>query len=70
MSVNDSRAKLARATKDLFIQWRETTGVWRDENARRFEKKYLDYLQAELQKTAVGMQQIDAVINRIKHDCG
>ena len=69
MSINDSQARLNRAAKDLFAHWRSTKETWRDETSRRFEKKYLTPLQADLRTATQAMERIDAMINRISYDC-
>jgi len=69
MSVNDGRAKLMRASKDLFAHWERIKEDWRDDNCKQFEKKYMDLLRAELMKTQQAMDHIDQVLFRLRKDC-
>ncbi len=69
MSVNDSRAKLSRSTKDLLNQWHRVQSSWRDENSQQFYETVLEPLQQELRKTEIAMERIDSMINQIKHQC-
>lgn len=69
MAVNDSRAKLSRAAKDLLNQWHQVQSSWRDENSQQFQETVLDPLQQELRKTEIAMERMDAMINHIKQEC-
>ena len=69
MSVNDGRAKLIRAARDLLAAWDRAKEDWHDENCRQFEKKYIDMLRAELHKTQQAMDHIDALFLRLRKDC-
>ena len=69
MGVGESHARLTRAAKDLFACWSQTAESWRDENRRQFEKKYLSLVRSELRKTKQALEQIDTVLNHLRHDC-
>ncbi|MBN1766295.1 MAG: hypothetical protein JW860_13630 [Sedimentisphaerales bacterium] len=69
MSVNEAYAKLNRASKDLFVEWSQTKSLWRDKTCRQFEKQFIEPLERELLKSGQALEQIDAVLQRIQHEC-
>ena len=48
MSMSDSRARLAQATKKLKSDWRQTQETWLDDNCLQFEKLVMDPLEGEV----------------------
>ena len=70
MSINDSRARLRRATDDLLMNWRHACATWRDEKRNQFERSYISVLQAESRKTEQALDRIGALLNEARRDCG
>ena len=70
MSVNESHAKLQRASKSLFADWERTKESWRDENRRGFELQYIEPLRSELRMTQQALERIGVLLNRLRRDCG
>ena len=69
MSVNDAHAILSKASKDLSCHWQELRSIWRDEAADNFEQRYIEPLEIELRKSKLAMEQLGALIAKIKSDC-
>ncbi len=70
MSVNSGHGALKRARKDLLACWDETKQDWRDENRRHFEEQVLTPLLARLRTAEAAMGHMEAVLNKIRVDCG
>ena len=69
MSVKDSHARLSQVAKELGQNWSDLKLKWRDDMAINFEKKYIDPLEMELRKSKSGMEQLAALVARIKREC-
>lgn len=69
MGVYASQAQLKQAAKDLGLRWSRTREYWRDENARQFEKKYLDKLHAKLSACEQALQRMDVILGQVRRDC-
>jgi hypothetical protein len=69
MSAFDSRAKLILANKKLLAQWHQTRELWRDENARQFEKKYMSPLEVNIRAAILAMERMGNAIESARHDC-
>ena len=69
MSAVESRAKLIQAGKKLMTDWHRTREIWRDQNARQFDKRYMAPLEASIQAAALGMERIGNALHSARYDC-
>ncbi len=69
MSATESRAKLVQAGKKLLADWQQTRENWRDENARRFEQRYMAPLEANIRSAVLAMERIGSALEAARHDC-
>ena len=67
--MSASGARLGAITKQLSVEWQQTKEFWADAKASEFEQKYLQELFSTVDKTVTVMEQLDKLINKIKHDC-
>ena len=69
MSVQSSRASIAKAIQDLNNFWLVTRGSWDDVVAEEFEKKFLEPIIMDFKPASSAMDTIGAVISQMKRDC-
>lgn len=69
MSVVEGKAKLIQAGKNLVADWQQVREAWRDENCRRFEKKYIARLETDIRAAAQAMDHIAAMLGSARRDC-
>ena len=69
MSLQSSRAKIQRLTKDLMVQWNQTKTLWNDPVSRRFETEYLLPLDRAVTASAEAMDSMHEIVSRAKRDC-
>ncbi len=69
MSVQSSRATIAKAVQDLHNLWLNTRGSWDDIVAEEFEKKYLEPMAQDFKPAASAMDHIGTVIANMRRDC-
>lgn len=69
MSLKASKAKLARASKDLATQWDITRNYWRDQKAREFEATYITPLPDSISSAVAIIDELDAVLHKIRKNC-
>lgn len=69
MSVQSSRATIAKALQDLHLVWLNTRGSWDDVVAEEFEKKYLEPINHDYKPAASAMDHIGTVIANMRRDC-
>jgi hypothetical protein len=69
MSAQGSGANLVQALKELSLRWQETKAHWHDVKSQQFERTYLEDLPDHVQRTMGVMQEIDALLKKIRTDC-
>lgn len=69
MNTRAAAANLAQATKDLTAAWQRAKESWRDAKALEFEGKYLDPLPTYVARSATALEELDALLRKVKADC-
>ena len=69
MNVSSSRGLLVRSSRDLVEAWRETERYWRDARASQFDREFISPIPKTVASAATVIQDIDAILNRIRRDC-
>ena len=69
MSARASAANLAQAMKDLSREWEETGAFWRDVKSLEFERKYIEDIPDHVARAMGVMQEIDALLKKVRSDC-
>jgi hypothetical protein len=69
MNISGTENLLAQAVKDLSAEWQQTKAHWRDVKADEFEKKYLEPLPQHVARAATAIEEITALLRKVRHDC-
>ncbi len=69
MSVLATKARLAGLLKQLNAAWDETRATWTDDNARDFHQRYMVELTAEVEKTLLAMDGLEALMRKVREEC-
>jgi hypothetical protein len=69
MSVRAAGNVLASATKHLWRSWDNVRHEWRDAKAEDFERKYLEELQATVDRANVVLNQIEKIMGQAREEC-
>ncbi|MEA3213085.1 MAG: hypothetical protein QOE70_6142 [Chthoniobacter sp.] len=69
MSTKASAANLAQALKDLNVEWQYTKTYWNDVKSREFESQYLDPLPNHVARAMAVMEEVDALLRKVRNDC-
>ena len=69
MSMVSNRTRLATLTKILVNDWQHTKEHWQDQQAKQFEKQYIDGLLHNVSATIEIIEKLDKLITRVKKDC-
>ncbi len=69
MSSRTSAANLSQAVKDLLLEWDQTRFAWRDAKSREFEETYLQDLPHHAARAAAVIEEIDAILRKVRLDC-
>jgi hypothetical protein len=69
MGVQDGRATLTKAMKDLLSRWSDTKAQWNDVMSKNFEKNRLEPMEADLRSANAAMDQMSQILNQARRDC-
>ena len=69
MSTRVSGANLLQAVKDLSLHWQQTRESWRDVKSLQFEQTYLDELAPQVTRATAAMEELDALLRKVRKDC-
>ncbi len=69
MSLSANRSRLAATTKELSLRWGETKNYWRDAKSREFERRYVEELLADVDRTVTVLEKLDALLTKVRDDC-
>ena len=69
MGLYEGRAQLGKLMKDLSNRWRETRMNWDDEQARRFEERFIATIEQDLRQAVQTMDEMAVLMNQIRHEC-
>lgn len=67
--MNATSGRLSAITKELWVKWQHTRESWADAKSLEFERKYLQELNASVDKAVSVMEQLDKLLTKIKSDC-
>jgi hypothetical protein len=69
MSTQGSTGNLSGALKELSLRWQETKVHWHDVKSAQFEREYLDKLPNDVGRALSVMEEISALLKKVRHDC-
>ncbi len=69
MGAIDSRARIAKAMKELTAAWEQTAHVWRDEQATAFRKRFLDPWEHDVRQAGGAIEYLGHVLNQVRREC-
>ena len=69
MNLTGAKSRLMGITKDLTLRWKDTKTIWRDDKCREFERRYLEELLAQVDRTATAIDRLNEVIGKVRSDC-
>ena len=69
MNIRGCAGNLGLAVKDLKIEWEITESYWRDIKSDEFAERYLGQLPDLVARARAAMEELDALISRVRSDC-
>jgi len=69
MSLKGSASNLVQAVKELMFEWDQTKSYWNDVKSREFEHKFLEDLPGHTVRATAVMEELDALLKKVRNDC-
>ncbi|HTW93962.1 MAG TPA: hypothetical protein VMD30_04150 [Tepidisphaeraceae bacterium] len=68
MGVQDGRAQINKAYKELMLRWLEARSQWNDVMSQNFEKDRLFPMEMDMRMAASGMEHMAGLLQQIRRD--
>jgi hypothetical protein len=69
MSTRINSALLNEATKKLQSDWQQTRMTWTDAKSLEFERIYMEPLPALVAQAGIAVEELNALLSKVRHDC-
>jgi hypothetical protein len=69
MSIRSNANTLSSLTKELLLNWEQTQQSWRDSKSEEFQRKYLAELIAQVDRGSAVFDDLDKLVQKVRHDC-
>ena len=69
MGLYEGRGQLGKLLKDLEFRWESARMDWDDEQARRFEERYIETFKSDLKTAISAMDDMAALMVQIRSEC-
>ena len=69
MGLYEGRGQLSKLMKDLQQRWHETRVNWDDEQARRFEERFIKLLEKDLRGAITAMEEMAVLVSQVQQEC-
>jgi tRNA uridine 5-carbamoylmethylation protein Kti12 len=69
MNLSGNKGRLAGLTKEIFLRWDETKNHWRDAKSGEFEQRHMTELAANVDRTLIILDKLEAVLKKVRSDC-
>ena len=68
MGVYESNSKIKKANEDMGIMWQKTISHWKDVNAEKFEREFVERLAVEVKRSENALENIGIILNQVRFD--
>jgi hypothetical protein len=69
MGLQESRAKIGSAIRDLRSAWLNTKVYWNDSNSEKFEEEFLEPMEMDVRTAVIAMDQMGVLLSQIRRQC-
>jgi hypothetical protein len=69
MSTRINSALLDEAAKKLQVEWQQTRAQWTDAKSLEFQNRYLEPLPSLVAQAGVAVEELNALLSKVRHDC-
>ena len=69
MNLSGQKSRLTALTKQLSLDWVETKAHWSDARSREFEARHMVELFASVDRAALMLDKLEALLSKVRSDC-
>ncbi len=69
MNLSGNKSRLVGLTRDIFLRWTETKNYWRDAKSEEFDRRFMQELDASVNRTVQIMDKLEELLKKVRSDC-
>jgi len=69
MSLGGSKGRLTGLTREILLRWTETKEHWRDARSEEFDRRFMQELNANVNRTVLIVEKLDELLKKVRTDC-
>jgi len=69
MNLSGNKSRLVGLTEEISLQWAETKNYWRDARSHEFEGRHMVELVANVDRTLIVLDKLEAILKKVRSDC-
>ncbi len=69
MNFSGDKSRLLGVTKEFQLQWEQAKHSWHDTKSAEFEKRFVEELIANVNRTILVIERLDELLKKVPKDC-
>jgi hypothetical protein len=69
MSLGGNKGRLTGLTREISLRWSETKEHWRDARSEEFDRRFMQELNASVNRTVLIVEKLDELLKKVRSDC-
>jgi hypothetical protein len=69
MNLSGNKGRLTGLTREISLRWSETKEHWRDARSEEFDRRFMQELNASVNRTVMIVDKLDELLKKVRSDC-
>ena len=69
MNLSGNKGRLTGLTREISLRWSETREHWRDARSEEFDRRFMQELNANVNRTVLIVEKLDELLKKVRTDC-
>ena len=69
MSLGGNKGRLTGLTREISLRWSETKEHWHDARSEEFDRRFMQELNASVNRTVLIVEKLDELLKKVRSDC-
>ncbi len=69
MNLSGNKGRLTGLTREISLRWSETKEHWRDARSEEFDRRFMQELNASVNRTVLIVDKLDELLKKLRSDC-
>ena len=69
MNLSGNKGRLTGLTREITLRWDDTKTHWRDARSEEFDRRFMQELNASVNRTVMIVDKLDELLKKVRSDC-